>query len=179
MVAAVRLSPGATKRAGDQLRPVAEVTPGFRRNRQPRAVSPQPALGSGSPDQGRQHVRRAFDGASCPIRARTGHDSRSARYTHEPGIPDRRLRRPGQLNGRTRLPHIRSILESTIRVLPRPGQGSSGLAVSQPYTMAVAGRGQLVVSGSPASLAAPFRTAVHVLIGGHVQSRPPASGTVA
>ena len=54
-----------------------------------------------------------------------------------------------------------------------------GLAVSQPYTMAVAGRGQLVVPGSPTSLAAPFLTAVHVLISGHVQSRPPASGTVA
>jgi hypothetical protein len=63
------------------------------------------------------------------------------------------------------------------------GEASQGvtadLAGSQPYTMAVAGRGQLVVSGIPASLAAPFLTAVHVLIGGHVQSRPPASGTVA
>src|SRR5271154_5348890 len=38
--------------------------------------------------------------------------------------------------------------------------------------MAVAGRGQLVVPGIPASLAAPFLTAVHMLIGGHVQSRP-------
>ena len=44
---------------------------------------------------------------------------------------------------------------------------------------AVAGRGQLLVPGIPASLAAPFLTAVHVLISGHVQSRPPASGTVA
>ena len=32
---------------------------------------------------------------------------------------------------------------------------------------------------SPASLAAPFLTAVHVLISGHVPSRPLASGTVA
>ena len=45
--------------------------------------------------------------------------------------------------------------------------------------IAVAGRGQLVVPGIPASLAASFPTAVHVLISGHVQSRPPASGTVA
>jgi hypothetical protein len=45
--------------------------------------------------------------------------------------------------------------------------------------MAVAGRGQLVVPGIPASLAAPLLTAVHMLIGGHVQSRSPASGTVA
>jgi len=36
-------------------------------------------------------------------------------------------------------------------------QGATAdLAVSQPYTMAVAGRGQLVVPGFPASLAAPF-----------------------
>jgi hypothetical protein len=56
---------------------------------------------------------------------------------------------------------------------------TAGPAGSQPYTMAVAGRGQLVVPGIPASLAAPFLTAVHVLIGGHVQSRPPASGTAA
>ena len=55
----------------------------------------------------------------------------------------------------------------------------AGLAVSQPYTVAVAGRGQLLAPGSPASLAAPFLTAVHVLISGPVQSRPPASGTVA
>ncbi len=56
-------------------------------------------------------------------------------------------------------------------------QGATAdLAVSQPYTMAVAGRGRLVVPGSPTSLAAPFLTAVHVLISGHVQSRPPASG---
>ena len=52
------------------------------------------------------------------------------------------------------------------------------LAVSQPYTMAVAGRGQLVVPGMPASLAASFPTAVHMLISGHVPSRLPASGTV-
>ena len=52
------------------------------------------------------------------------------------------------------------------------------LAVSQPYTMALAGRGRLSF-GIPASLAAPFLTAVHVLISGHVQSRLPASGTVA
>src|ERR1700687_2567132 len=55
------------------------------------------------------------------------------------------------------------------------GEASQGAtadrAVSQTYTMAVAGRGQLVVPGIPASLAAPFLTAVHVLISGHVQSR--------
>jgi len=62
----------------------------------------------------------------------------------------------------------------------KASQGATAdLAVSQPYTMAVAGRGQLVVPGLPASLAAPFLAAVHVLISGHVQSRPPASGTVA
>ena len=61
----------------------------------------------------------------------------------------------------------------------RPARGATAdLAVSQRYTMTVAGRGQLVVPGILASLAAPFLTAVHVLISGHVQS-PPASGTVA
>jgi hypothetical protein len=59
------------------------------------------------------------------------------------------------------------------------GEASQGatadLAASQPYTMAVGGRGQLVVPGISAS----FLTAVHVLISGHVKSRPPASGTVA
>ena len=44
----------------------------------------------------------------------------------------------------------------------------AGLAVSQPYTVAVAGRGRLVVPGSRAFLAAPFLTAVHVLISGLV-----------